>query len=394
MSTRDPVNVRFVANPGSEITGMSRYAQGLREALSAQGTHVGVARIALPPIPAPLMDLSASIGVDFRQFFATYPLSLPQPPPGGILHLTNQQQACGLAFRRRVARTVITVHDVITLKYARDSELTGYLKIHDRLFDRIMARGLKNATAIIADSNQTRADVHEILGYPSNRVFVVNIGVDQSVFHPMAVPDQFLERYGLRRDVPYLLYVGSEDPRKNVRRLLEAFAQIAAHHPDARLIKVGAARFEAEREQLLRRIARLGLTERVYLFDQVSDADLAYFYNCARVFVFPSLYEGFGLPALEAMACGTPVVTSNSSSLPEIVGDAAVLVDPYDVTAISAAVAGVLSEPSTHWATLRQRGLERASEFSWSQTANQVLDIYRHILHQPHSSLGNRGGES
>jgi glycosyltransferase involved in cell wall biosynthesis len=260
------------------------------------------------------------------------------------------------------------------------------MKVYDRMFDGLMRRGLKKASAIIVDSDQTRRDVTEVLEYPIDRMHVVYIGVDQEVFRPLTVTDEFLCRYNLQRDVPYILYVGSEDPRKNIRRLIEAFARIADRWQEARLLKVGAARFTAEREQLLHHIERLGLTERVHFFDQVPDADLAYFYNIAHVFIFPSLYEGFGLPALEAMACGTPVVASSTSSLPEVVGDAALLVDPYDVADISSAMEKLLLDDGTLRQVLRQRGLDRAAQFTWSRTANQILQVYQHVLERPSAS--------
>ena len=175
-----------------------------------------------------------------------------------------------------------------------------------------------------------------------------------------------------------MLYVGSEDPRKNLLRLIEAFRRISSNHLDVTLLIVGAARFHKERARLVAHVRDVGLTGRVRFIDAVTDEDLPRFYSLATVFAYPSLYEGFGLPPLEAMACGTPVVTSNTSSLPEVVGEAGIMVDPHDVQSLADALERVLTDPALA-STLRERGLERARRFTWERAARAHLDVYAEL---------------
>jgi glycosyltransferase involved in cell wall biosynthesis len=379
--------IRMVGAAQGTSTGLSRYARSLRQALEAAGNPVDVAGTPAPPVPGPLVGLAQRFGFDLRAFFTTYPLVLPAAPAHGVTHLTSQNQASAVAFRAP-ANLVVTVHDIITLAYRSDPELTGYMRAYDKFFDNLTIRGLRRATALIADSAHTRDDVVRVLGYPASRIHVVHLGVHHTIFRPRPVPADLYARYGLDDTIEPILYIGSEDPRKNLRRLIDAFASILDRFPQARLLKVGAARFAHEREQLHSYIRQRGLHNHVLFFDQVSDDDLVSFCNYARVFVFPSLYEGFGLPPLEAMACGTPVITSNASSLPEVVGDAAISVDPYDVDALAAAIGRVLGDAPLR-AELRARGLARAAQFTWERAARETLAVYREVLgtrnHAKHS---------
>ncbi len=373
-------NVSLMVGASGSLTGLSRYASDLKAALSFLGARVNIVESARPPVPAWLARGAQAHGLNLDRFFATYPIVVPDEPSCGILHLASQNLATGIALRQRGSRTVITVHDVIHLKFRNEPALTGYMKFYDRVAVSLMAAGLRKASAIVACSECTRRDVIGLLGYPASRIHVVHNGVDEALFKPMVVPDQFYVRYGLQPGVPYVLYVGSEDPRKNLRRLIDAFVRVAARWPEARLLKVGAAQFEAERRQLMDHIGRSGLMGKVDFIDQVSDIDLVHFYNIAKVFVFPSLYEGFGLPALEAMSCGTPVVASRASSLPEVVGHAGLLVDPYDVAELAAAIEKVLADDGSLQAALRQHGLEQAAQFTWSRAAGQIMDVYQSVL--------------
>jgi glycosyltransferase involved in cell wall biosynthesis len=198
------------------------------------------------------------------------------------------------------------------------------------------------------------------------------------MFHPQPVPDEFYSRYRLDRWLRYVLYVGSENPRKNMPRLIAAFARLHETLPDVRLIKVGSVEHPSLAEQLRRQVQQLGLADAVLFTNPVSDQDLVAFYNLADLFVFPSLYEGFGLPPLEAMACGAPVVCSNAASLPEVVGDAAITVDPYDVDGLAAAMVRVLTDADLR-RQLRERGLARARQFTWERTALETIAVYRQM---------------
>lgn len=378
--------VWLVGSGSGPATGISRYARSLGQALKTEGQAVNLVGSPPTPVPAWLVRGAKRAGFDLKSFFNTYPMVLSaKDRPGhnnGLLHLTSQGHASLLAFppgRRTLPRTVVTVHDLITLVGRHDPELAGYMRFYDRLFDNLSVGGLRRAAALIADSEHTRQDILRRLDYPADRVKVVYIGVDQTIFRPVLPTADFYARYGLQRDLLYMMYAGSDDPRKNLRRLLEAFARLLNEFPNVRLVKVGAARFEAERSNLITLAQSLGLADRLIFVNQVSEEDLVQFYNLASVFVYPALYEGFGLPPLEAMACGTPVVVSDRTALPEVVGEAGLMVNPYKVEEIVAGLRQVLSDPLLA-ARLRQAGLERAAGFSWERTARQTQAVYNEVL--------------
>jgi glycosyltransferase involved in cell wall biosynthesis len=192
----------------------------------------------------------------------------------------------------------------------------------------------------------------------------------------MTTPPGFRERFGLAGDCKVVLYVGGEGPRKNLPRLLRAFARVKAALPGVKLIKAGAADLPAWHDRLLTLRSELALDDDVLFVNHLPEEDLVAFYNLADLFVFPSLYEGFGLPPLEAMACGAPVVCSDAASVPEVVGDAALTVDPHSVEELAAAMLRVLTEPDLR-EELRQKGLAQSQRFSWERTAQETIAIYR-----------------
>ncbi|MEI7555051.1 glycosyltransferase family 1 protein [Candidatus Chlorohelix sp.] len=366
--------VRMVGLSEGSSTGLSRYARSLYQELTRQGVAVGLTEFKNPPIPS----FVGKLGFDSAKFFSTFPVALPDSVGNTVTHLTTQNHASAVVFKK-VERLVVTVHDLITLCYNHYPEFTTHLKFYDKFFNRLAAHGLKKAGMLIADSEYTRQDIIRHLAYPSDRIKVVYAGVNHQNFRVKEVPPNFYQRYNLREDIPYLLNVGSEDPRKNIRRLLAAFAMVSTELPAVRLLKVGAAEFRHERQSLLDAARQLGISDKVDFFDRVSDTDLAYFYNIATAFVFPSLYEGFGLPALEAMACGIPVICSNATSLPEVVGDAALLFSPTDTVEMATLIKWVLSEPDLQ-KHLRRLSLEQAALFSWEKTAIETAKIYRQVV--------------
>jgi glycosyltransferase involved in cell wall biosynthesis len=174
-----------------------------------------------------------------------------------------------------------------------------------------------------------------------------------------------------------LLHVGHTQPRKNLPTLLRALVLLRQQGTQVILAQIGGQPDASQREL----IQELGLERAVHFVGPLPDKDLVTLYGVAEVFVFPSFYEGFGLPPLEAMACGVPVVCSNVASLPEVVGDAALAVDPHDVQALAEAIERVLADPALA-AELRQRGLERARQFTWERTAQATLAVYREIMEE------------
>jgi glycosyltransferase involved in cell wall biosynthesis len=284
------------------------------------------------------------------------------------------------------APTIVTIHDLSYMIHPECAEprLARYL-------NTAVPRGLRRASAVLATSEATRRDITRLLEIDSARVQVVYHGVGPR-FRPL--PPEQTEPVRRKLGLPerFILFVSTLEPRKNLVRLIEAFASLgtrdlrleasktsACLKPQASSLSlVLAGRRGWLYDDIFATIARLGLGDRVRVLDFVDDNDLPALYNLAWVFSYPSIYEGFGLPALEAMACGTPVVTADNSSLPEVVGDAAVLVAADDVTSIAAGIARAATD-----ATLRDRlraaGPERARRFTWERAAHQVLECYRHV---------------
>jgi len=240
-----------------------------------------------------------------------------------------------------------------------------------------LPRALRRVDAVITVSACSRRDILAHFGLSPKRIAVIPEGVEPR-FRP--VPDSperraALARYGVAP--PFLLYLGGINARKNLSRLLEAYARLRERHPRLRLVIGGKRQWQAG--EIMATFARLALGDAVCFTGYVEDADLPALYSAAEVFVFPSLYEGFGLPPLEAMACGTPVVTSTVSALPEVVGDAALTVDPHDVPGLAAAIERALTDDGLR-ATLRRRGLTRAGQFTWHRAARETLALYDRIL--------------
>ena len=278
-------------------------------------------------------------------------------------------------------RRVVTIHD--TFAYVASSTTSALDRWRYR---HLLPRAVCKADVVLTDSHCSRSDLVRHLKLPPERVHVVHLGIDPC-FAPVpegAARRIARERYGIR--LPYALYVGGINARKNIARLFQAYALVRRHHPDLTLVVAGKRQWQtAEIDAVFR---QLGLEPYVQFTGYVADADLPALYSAAEVFVFPSLYEGFGLPPLEAMACGTPVVTSNVSSLPEVVGDAALTIDPYDVAGLAAAIERVLADAALR-AELRAKGLARAQQFTWEHAARATLAVYEQVLGKERTE--NRG---
>jgi glycosyltransferase involved in cell wall biosynthesis len=307
----------------------------------------------------------------------------------GLLTL-GQAEIAWAAWRRRLAlvhdptgstpllltgaRRVATIHDVIPYIYPETSTTL------DRLIYRVwLPLAVRRLNAIITDSQQSKRDIVKYLRVKPEKITVISIAA-AAHYRPMSETDvrPVLERYGIT--FPYILYVGSIEARKNLARLLEAYARLRDWSQEWKLVIVGARKWKFS--PVFETVQRLGLEPHIHFTGYVEEADLPALYNGARLFVFPSLYEGFGLPVLEAMACGTPVVTSNTSSLPEVVGNAALLIDPQDVAAITAGMREALEKPELA-AEMREKGLIQARQFTWERTARETLAVYARVLGLP-----------
>ena len=282
-------------------------------------------------------------------------------------------------------RCVVTVHDLGFHYYPQAHTLcqNAYLRWSTRF-------NARTAKRILADSEATRQDLMRYYATPEERIVVVYPGRDETLA-PVEDPQVLTElraRYGLR--APYFLYIGTLHPRKNLVRLIDAFAALTS----AGRVQVQAADGAADEaigpqlvlagqkgwlyEEIFGRVRKLGLEKHVVLTGYVPDVDLPALLSGALAFAFPSLYEGFGFPVLEAMACGTPVVCSNVSSLPEVAGDAALQVDPLDTDALAEAMHQVATDDALR-KVLIERGFAQVQRFSWQRSASQVLDVLEDV---------------
>jgi len=277
--------------------------------------------------------------------------------------------------------SVVTIYDLSFLLYPESFERSKCFYLS--LFTRLSAR---RARRIIAISQSTKRDVVRLLGVSPEKVEVVYCGIDEA-FHPLAPlpPQSWGERgavaaFRSKRGLPerFILFVGTIEPRKNVARLIEAFASLRTCELANLKLVIGGAKGWFY-EDIFARVEELGLDSEVMFPGYIPVSELPLWYNAAELFVYPSLYEGFGLPPLEAMACGTPVVVANTSSLPEVVGQAGLTVDPLDVEGLAEAMRRALSDAGLRQ-EMRERGLQRARDFSWTKTAQETVQVYRRMM--------------
>ncbi|OCL25566.1 hypothetical protein U472_14640 [Orenia metallireducens] len=266
-------------------------------------------------------------------------------------------------------KLVLTIHDLTPLLFPE------YFSSFARGYMRAMIWLSKfKADKIITVSKNTKEDLIKNFGFKENKIKVIYNGVEES-YQPFI--DQELlkdtrQKYNTGENC--ILYVGNIKPHKNIPRLLKALSKV---NEDSKLIIVGKR--DKAYDEIFEVIDKYQLNERVIFTGFVPDEDLILLYNAATLFVYPSLYEGFGLPPLEAMACGTPVITSNVSSLPEVVGDAAITINPYNIEELSDSINKVLSSKELQQ-ELSQKGLERSKEFTWRRTAEETLKVYEELL--------------
>jgi glycosyltransferase involved in cell wall biosynthesis len=274
---------------------------------------------------------------------------------------------------------VMTVHDMLEhMSQAR--ERSGFWR---SFYFQLTKRVLGGAARIFAVSNFTRNEIEKLFEIPLNHIEVVYNAIDERFLHGHAsAADRELIAQRYQVSYPFLLYAGRISPHKNVVRMIEAFSALKTElerdqvYPDLKLIIIGDDL--SGNPDLRRTVVRSGVQNDVRFLGFIPIDVLRIFYDAAKVFVFPSLYEGFGLPPLEAMAHGTPVVTSNVSSLPEVVGNAAVLVNPENVFEIMRALRRVLTDSALR-EKMKERGCQQATRFSWDISVHRILDVYREV---------------
>lgn len=257
-------------------------------------------------------------------------------------------------------RYVVTVHDLIPIRYPkRFSPLTPYFRFY-------IPQVLKQAEHIICNSQATADDIINFWGIPASKITPILLAYDQQHFFPSPTSQKN----------NYFLYLGRHDPHKNVSRVIKAFAKFSDSNYQLWLAGSVDKRYTPKLQQLVR---ELEIVEQVHFLNYVPYSQLPEIITDATALVFPSLWEGFGLPILEAMGCGTPVITSNCSSLPEVAGEAAILIDPTKTEEITEAME-VLANHSTARSRLRELGLKRASQFSWEKTGQATIDVLKRFL--------------
>lgn len=271
--------------------------------------------------------------------------------------------------------TLLTVHDLSFVHFPEvyPAVLVNYL-------NRVVPWSVRRATHILADSAATRQDLLDIWQTPPEKISVLYSGVNER-FQPVTDEARLTavrQRYSLGAQ-PYLLSVGTVQPRKNYQMLIRAFAPVAARWPHNLIIAGGRGWLY---EEMMAEIDRQQLQGRVRFIGFVADDDLPALYSAASLFLFPSLYEGFGLPLLEAMGCGLPVVTSNASSLPEVAGETAVQLSPHNPTAWTEAILNLLADAARR-TELVQSGYRQAQKFTWRQAAQQLQQVYQLLLTSP-----------
>jgi glycosyltransferase involved in cell wall biosynthesis len=358
--------------------GLGRYAYELTSALLAadavnqyvafyhrpQDAHIDPPLDRLPHLTTSLDTKPWRLAALLGQY-----LRIPQDrmfPGIDLFHATDH-----LLPRLSRVKSVFTLHDLIFRLYPETHK-----PLNRWFLTLTMPRFLQAADAVITVSRHTATDAMRFYGLDEKKIHVIHEGVNP-LFRPAST--EAIARVRQKYALPdrFILSLGTIEPRKNLTALLDAYRTLRGAGSDVGLVFAGKKGWLYE--GFFRRLRELGLEDKVVFTGFVPEADLPALYSAAELFVFPSLYEGFGLPVLEAMACGTAVISSNAASLPEVSGDAALLVDPTGVADLAGAIEEVLDN-NVHREELEGKGPEQAGRFSWDKAAEQTLEVYRSVL--------------
>jgi glycosyltransferase involved in cell wall biosynthesis len=317
-----------------------------------------------------LRDLPRPLGVKPVQWWR---LARKLPKQGyDFWHIGNQT----LSFIPR-QNFLLTVYDLI--------ELVDPQEMFGSFVAKYLYKGISRAKHIICVSEYTKKVLQKVYHIPGEKITVIPLAVGEH-FKPLENIRQsigyqeFLSLNNLPNNAKIILHVGSDHPRKNLNLLAEILARVKKSVPNVYLIKVGAPGLKAGRLEFQNKLSDLKVSDAVRFIDNTTDEKLAMIYAMADVFIFPSLYEGFGVPPLEAMACGCPVVASNATSIPEVIGDASPMHDPTDIVGFTASVQRVLND-ANYAAELKQKGIERTKFFSWDEIAKKTAEVYESMLY-------------
>jgi glycosyltransferase involved in cell wall biosynthesis len=351
---------------GRTLLGPSRAGASSAFRRGAAGAHRWARRILGSNVLPGLLRCGAQL-VDRR----IHPPACDASPPVDVFH----SPGVPLPPRPRHGRSPRRFTTIYDLAWLRFPEFygAGYQRT-----GRAAMESVRDGDCVLTSSESSRAELCEHGMIAPDRVFVAPLGADPRTFHPCADAGRVQavrERYGIP-DGPYVLSVNTPDPRKNVRHAIRAFARVAREAPDLTLVLAGHGGPGSHPDPVEE---AAGLRGRIVRTGYVDDEELAPLYSGATAFVYPSLYEGFGLTPLEAMQCGTPVITSNTSSFPEVVGDAGILLDPADGDALCQALLDVHRDAALR-ERMREKSLAQAARFSWERCTRATLDAYRAAL--------------
>jgi glycosyltransferase involved in cell wall biosynthesis len=360
--------------PGAALS-MDVYADGLVAGLKVVRPEWTIDEVA----PTPL-ERQPWLGINglckYYERFWRHPRAVTQQP-ADIFHIIDHTSGHVARWLRKADRSVVVVtcHDLVQLIYPENTGKTSLSHLSLGAW-RYAVDGMKQADHVIAVSSNTRRDIMAQLQIEPERIAVISNAVDAQF--RLLQPESsiaFRQEQGIDPDTICLLNVGSEHPRKNLDTVLEVLNCLKVSGIPAHLWKVGSGFTPAQQQS----IETYGLEQQITYLGKPEKSRLIQIYNAADVLLAPSLYEGFGFTILEAMACGTPVIASNVSSLPEVAGDAAILFDPLDVEGMVAAIQHLQVDP-TYRQQLIDRGLSRAKLFTWEKTAEQVAKVYERLI--------------
>lgn len=355
------LNINYIITK-SEKSGRSIYEEEIRKRLSRVNLNI------IKYVPSKINIGGVSFIARFIRRFLLLPYQIKtKSKKDNITHLTSEDLAYLLNFLK-FKKTIITCHDLIPWVYQ---------KKHHSLFLKLNIKGLKKADRIITVSEFSKKDIIKYLRYPKDRIDVINDAVDHNRYYQKR-DKSILNKYNISKNEKVILYVGSEQKRQNIPFLLESFCELKKILPEVKLLKIGNSQKSKSENNLLDLIKKLGLEKEVVFTGLVSEEELPKWYNAADLLVYPCLYAGFGLPPLEAMACGTPVITSNLTSLPEVVGNAGIMVDPRNKDQLVRAMHEVLTNKNLR-DSLVKKGLKKAETFNWEKSAEETLAVYKKV---------------
>ena len=358
-------------------TGVNNYLYNLIKNMINNGKADEISLIHYERSDDPIYSQVNDIIIPEKPLKLTSAIGIPQAVKNAdidILHIPVHwyNQITPFVLNREIKK-VLTLHDLTPILFpemhTRETNLTWKSSL----------KFIKNRTNVmICDSISTKNDCIKLLNIPEKRLRVIPLSADEQ-YKPLKnkkqIHDELKSEYKI--DTPFILFVGTLEKRKNVPTLLKSFYKLKKCKIEHKLVIVGGKGWKYTK--IFDLIEEFNLKGDVIFTDYVSDEYLVKFYNAADLFVYPSLYEGFGLPPLEAMACGCPVITSNTSSLPEVVGDAGIMIDPNDIDSLTESMHKILTDNELR-KEMSRKSLERAGMFSWKKTAKETWDVYEDVL--------------